>query len=230
MQKVWLYGPMEVLGDFQDCWEVSFEKLYIFICRRRKRILPLLTSVEASWHNFWSVTFNQVFGSWKKKAKHLQTPFHPQCDISPLGASGVDCSWLYFGGPAVADLLLRSCFWYSGCSAGLSWANSGEAVSSRVWLGEGSWSVFMTPWIYEGSKVTSPGRTGEGLLRHAPSCKCVWTPCWPWVCTEAPLEVWSFSIKITPGCRGPFLFWTFTDVHIAARQCCSALTAGRPQA
>lgn len=109
----------------QDCCGIFLENLYIVICRRRWRILPLLTLVEASWHNFWSVTLNQVFS---KLEKHTHTkPSNPVSLTVWYLTIGCISSWVYVGGAVVADLLLLTP-WL------LCWS-----VLSQQWWGSQSW-------------------------------------------------------------------------------------------
>lgn len=81
MKMVRLYGLLKVLGDFQDYCGVLSQNLYILIYRKKWRILPLLTLVEAPWYNFWLETVNQVFKGLRKTHQIL---FHSQSDVCPF--------------------------------------------------------------------------------------------------------------------------------------------------
>lgn len=76
------------LGTPGLLWNSFWEPLYCYLQKEVKDI-TLLPLPEAFWHNFWSVTFNQVLS---KLEKHTPSnPVYSSWDTYPLGASVVDC-------------------------------------------------------------------------------------------------------------------------------------------
>lgn len=130
---------------------------------------------------------------------HMQLGF-----IRPLDASGVN--------DVLQVLLWPTCC--LGCGSQILWLLCWSGPSQQWWgssllqgpLSVGSWPVFLTPWIYEGSEVHPSDGKENGCLGTLLSGSVFKSPAGSASALKYLWKFGFFSIKITLGLKGPFLF------------------------